>query len=299
MLISVVVPTFNRAKSLEASLSSVLAQTFRDIEVIVVDDASTDETAVILSKISDVRLKVITLTENCGAPNARNIGIRNAGGKYIAFHDSDDVWLPNKLYEQIGLLETGFKAVFCPYLRLKNHDVSLIPDLTCGTQVDLKDLLMKSLVGTPTLIIERSLLEKNKLLFDTSLPRFQDWDFVISVARIVNIGYLNNPLVIAHVSSDSISSNSASKVKALVHIYNKNINEIRQDNYLSWKWKLRLIKSIMYSGTPRKDAKYYRTEVKKISVSEKIIIFCALLLTNIGIKWVINSAINWTKKFRF
>lgn len=279
MLISIIVPTFNRATTLEVSLWSVLSQTHSDIEVIVVDDASTDHTNMILSEIKDNRLKIIRLSENSGAPNARNIGIENASGDYIAFHDSDDVWLPNKLQEQIKFLKTGIRAVFCPYLRIKSNQVSIIPNLLCDQMIKLDDLLMASLIGTPTLIVERALIEQNKLRFDTNLPRFQDWDFVIQISRLTNIGYQAKPLVVANVSEDSISLNSNNKIRALVRIYVKNKDDIRRNFKLSLKWKLRIHRNIIYTKSPRQCAEYYINEVDNIYIIEKnFLLFFTFLL---------------------
>lgn len=269
MLISIIIPTFNRAATLEASLLSVLSQTYSNIEVLVVDDASTDQTINILGEINDRRLKIIRLSENSGAPNARNIGIENASGVYIAFHDSDDVWLPNKLQEQIKILKTGFSAVFCSYLRVKSNQVSIIPKLLCDQTIGLDDLLIASLIGTPTLIVERSLLERYKLRFDTNLPRFQDWDFAIKLSRYTNIGYQAKPLVVANVSEGSISLNSNNKFKALVSIYKKNAVDISNNVKLFLKWKVRIHRSIIDTKNPHQSAKYYIKEVKNIGIIEK------------------------------
>lgn len=272
MLISIIIPTFNRASTLKASLMSVLSQTYSDIEVIVVDDASTDHTTAILSDIDDVRLKIIRLPQNSGAPNARNIGIKNASGEYLAFHDSDDVWLPHKLEEQIEFLGKGFRAVFCPYLRVQHHEVSIIPDLLRDQTIVLDDLLAASLVGTPTLVVERNLIEKNRLLFDNKLPRFQDWDFVIKISRFANIGYQAKPLVVVNVSDNSISQNSDNKFRALLNIYNYNYDDINKRSQLRLKWKIRILKSLTYTNFPYQNAKYYITETKNIYKIEKFFI---------------------------
>lgn len=93
-MISVVLPAYNRRNTVRKAVESVLNQTERDIECIVVDDASTDDTAGVLTEISDSRLRIIRLTENSGACHARNVGVQAAKGEYIAFQDSDAASTP-------------------------------------------------------------------------------------------------------------------------------------------------------------------------------------------------------------
>ena len=104
-MISVIIPTHNREKTIKKSIDSVLCQTYNNIEIIVVDDKSTDNTEEVINSIKDNRIKYIKLDENKGACFARNKGIELAQGKYIAFQDSDDEWLPQKLEIQLRYLE--------------------------------------------------------------------------------------------------------------------------------------------------------------------------------------------------
>jgi len=96
-MISVIMPTYNRARTLKRAIDSVLAQTYSDIELIVVDDCSTDNTKDIVDKYSDERLRYVRLKKNSGACVARNVGIEKAKGEYIAFQDSDDYWEKEKI----------------------------------------------------------------------------------------------------------------------------------------------------------------------------------------------------------
>ena len=98
--ISVIIPTFNRGNLIRNSIKSVLNQTYKNLEVIVVDDGSTDNTKDVVDKLEDERIKYIKLEENKGGSNARNIGIQNSIGKYISFQDSDDIYYPDKLEMQ-------------------------------------------------------------------------------------------------------------------------------------------------------------------------------------------------------
>src|SRR5271165_5200517 len=105
-LVSIILPTFNRATFLARSVVSVLQQDFDDFELLDIDDGSSDNTSEVLKKFSDSdsRLKTITLRRNQGAARARNVGLVNTAGLYIAFQDSDDEWLPRKLGSQVALI---------------------------------------------------------------------------------------------------------------------------------------------------------------------------------------------------
>jgi len=102
--ISVILPTYNRVKTIRYCLDSVLAQTFSPAEIIIIDDCSTDDTVLIVGSYSEPRVRCIVLEKNFGAQAARNRGILEAKGEWIAFHDSDDEWMPDKLERQIQAL---------------------------------------------------------------------------------------------------------------------------------------------------------------------------------------------------
>jgi glycosyltransferase involved in cell wall biosynthesis len=104
--VSVIIPTRNRAELLTRALNSALRQTYPYFEIIIIDDASEDNTAAIVQNFKDERLRYILLKKNMGAAAARNTGIEQAGGEYVAFLDSDDQWHPEKLAHQVGAMES-------------------------------------------------------------------------------------------------------------------------------------------------------------------------------------------------
>ena len=104
-LISVIIPTYNRRDKVTYAVKSVLDQTYSNIEVIIIDDASTDNTEAEIKKIKDDRIRYIYLEKNHGAAGARNVGIKEANGTYIAFQDSDDIWEKNYKCRLIKWLE--------------------------------------------------------------------------------------------------------------------------------------------------------------------------------------------------
>ena len=112
-LISVIIPTYNRAHLIKRSAQSVLNQTYKNLELIIVDDGSTDNTKEVIDSLNDERI-VYVKQENHGVSSARNTGINVANGKYIAFQDSDDIWHSDKLEKQINTLkQNNADIVFC------------------------------------------------------------------------------------------------------------------------------------------------------------------------------------------
>ncbi|MFI5323865.1 MAG: glycosyltransferase family 2 protein, partial [Thermodesulfobacteriota bacterium] len=113
--VSVIIPTYNRLILLKNSVSSVLSQTYRDFELLVIDDCSTDDTYDEMAKIADKRVRYIKNTSNKGISATRNIALSNTNGKYIAFLDDDDEWMPDKLEKQLNIIENSSKGLGCVY----------------------------------------------------------------------------------------------------------------------------------------------------------------------------------------
>ena len=110
----IIIPTYNRGNLIRNSIISVLNQSYKNLEVIIVDDGSTDNTSSEINKIKDDRVRYIKLPENTGGSNARNIGIKNAVGKFISFQDSDDRFYPEKLEKQIkNIINKNSNLDFC------------------------------------------------------------------------------------------------------------------------------------------------------------------------------------------
>lgn len=122
MLVSVVIPTYNSGRFVAESIRSVLAQTVSDLEVIVVDDGSTDDTSTVLKSITDRRVKVVK-TENRGMGAARGEGLRHAQGQFIAFNDADDLWRPQKLEKQLAIMECepDVGVIFTDFVRFSKE----------------------------------------------------------------------------------------------------------------------------------------------------------------------------------
>ena len=218
--ISVVIPSYNRRDKLPACLLSVLGQTYSNIEVIVVDDASTDGTEKLFETVSDPRVKYFRYEPNQGACHARNYGAERATGEYIAFQDSDDTWHPEKLARQMELLETsGADLCFCGMNRIAHDGTSYyFPVHDFHAEKALEEFLAENRAGTQTMLMRRAVWEQ--LRFDESFRRYQDWDFAIRAAAQFRLCYLPEALADSEVGGDSISF-AVKSYPALVHLYTK------------------------------------------------------------------------------
>lgn len=237
-LVSVVIPVYNRENTIKRAIDSVLYQTYSNIEVIVIDDCSTDNSVKIVNEYKDKRVRVICQKQHGGANKARNIGIVNANGEYIAFQDSDDEWLPDKLYLQTELMKArGFLACYCPYYLYEKEVVFPVPyDYTNFEkyQENLHEILsLHNVVGTSTLIIRRELLDLlGNQYFDEEIFRWQDYEFIIRIAKCTDIGYVSEPLVNAYRVENSITSDRRKLYEAVSQIIKKHEDFISIKSFL-------------------------------------------------------------------
>lgn len=225
-MVSVIIPAYNRENTIERAVMSVLNQTYKDLELIVVDDCSKDNTVEVLKSIKDDRLKIIELEKNSGACVARNVGIENAQGDYIAFQDSDDEWLLDKLEKQMAIFEKEkVDLVFCAFNRFGLGEDLTYPKLPEGI-VERKVLLEDSRISTQTLIGKKECFENIK--FDPEMPRLQDYDITIRLSKKYRIYFVNQPLVNMYVQNDSISKNNDKLLKAESMILSKYKDDVEK-----------------------------------------------------------------------
>ncbi len=202
-LISVVIPTYNRRDKLPACIASVLAQTYRNIEVIVVDDASTDGTERLFDCGTDPRVHYVRYGDNRGACYARNLGAQQARGSILAFQDSDDLWHPDKLQKQYDLLTaTGADLCYCGMNRIAANGSSFYyPVHAPHPGRALEDFLAENRAGTQTMLMHRAVWEAVR--FDETIRRYQDWDFAIRAAERFRLVYWWSPRSAATASPPS------------------------------------------------------------------------------------------------
>ncbi|ATA18624.1 glycosyltransferase involved in cell wall biosynthesis [Gibbsiella quercinecans] len=200
-LISVVIPTFNRASIILKTVNSVLAQSYKNIEVLVVDDGSLDGTEKVIANIKDSRLKFIPLVENSGGTKPRNIGIEQSRGEYIAFLDSDDEWHSRKLELQLKFfLENKIdnQNQVCMTAKINRRpegDYVRRNKPYKGYDSIMEYILLGNDFQTSTLLCDANIAKKS--LFSASLRKHQDWDFALRLEENgANFIYFDEPLTI-------------------------------------------------------------------------------------------------------
>jgi len=217
-LVSVIIPAYNNEKHIGEAIDSVLRQDYSPLEIIVVDDGSTDRTPMI---VSDYGNRVVLLQqENQGSAVARNLGIKAARGRYIAFLDADDVWWKHKIRYQVAeLRHNGHSMAYSRFIwwepdangqySIADNEFELEsnPRLSSGlisTGWIYTDLLLDCIVWTSTVIVEKTALEAVGL-FDPSLRKGQDYDLWLKLARSIEMLGLEQPTALYRRHSGSIT----------------------------------------------------------------------------------------------
>lgn len=203
-LVSVILPTYDRAALLPRSIGSVLAQSDGDLELIVVDDGSEDETAAVVAGFADPRVRYVKLPQNRGLPAARNAGLAQARGDYVAFQDSDDEWHGEKLARQRRALAAHPEAAIvysdmhrvCADGRVLYHRS---PTIVRGRLIDPDTRYWQGyMLAMQPVLMRRECLED--LRFDERLIRFEDLDLHLRLARRYQFIHMPEPLVDYHES---------------------------------------------------------------------------------------------------
>lgn len=229
-IISVIVTTFNRSNFLMKTISSILDQTFNDFELIIVNDGSTDNTVEMVKSIDDERVRVISI-ENCGLPaKVRNIGIKNAKGKFIAFCDDDDYWDPFKLGKQLKHFED--ETVVGVGSQMKYFgEVDLFRDKRCNKDLYcyFNDVLDNNIFPLSSIVIRN-----NNFKFDENpeLRYVEDYDFLLNILRLPSrrLKFLKEPLVYYRIHSQNSSRQIYNVLKAnlVIKKYSSRINFIQK-----------------------------------------------------------------------
>ena len=235
--ISVVLPTYNRSKVLGRAIRSVLQQSFRDFELIVVDDGSTDDTEEVVRAFSDERVIYIRQTNNAGASAARNVGIQHAKAHLVAFQDSDDEWLSDKLKQQYELIDDNASPeigiVYTGFVYYTDRTAHYIPEKnTKQISGNITDsVITKNFVSTQTMMIKKAHLIALGG-FDEELAKFEDWDLVLRLTGITTFAAVDTPQVIVNFTPNSISSYEVrydlKEAYSTKHIVEKNIELFRK-----------------------------------------------------------------------
>ena len=214
-LVSIIIPTYNRANFLKITLESIRGQTFQDFEIIVVDDGTPNDAN---EQLCQTFSKVLYIKiENSGGPaKPRNIGIQNANGKYLAFVDDDDLWLPEKLAQQVAILEGnldfGLVHGCCQIIDEKGNIKPEIIGRPGSPDVKHGDVSMQMIgnwgVMMPTSFVRKKVIDKVGFFNENMPPAGEDMEYWTRCSFETKFYYLDEPLVLYRIHHGNISSNS-------------------------------------------------------------------------------------------
>lgn len=222
-LVSVITPVYNAERFLENTLQSVIDQTYKNIEIVLVDDCSKDKSAKIIERFMSEGIQISYHLQdlNRGAGAARNKALELARGQYVAFLDSDDVWLPQKIEQQIALMkekQTGFSYAAIEMIDENGKQIKSKRNIkeTC----DYKYLLHNTIIATSSVVIDRSILGDFRMPLRRGGQDYATW---LMLLRNGEIAYgINDVLCQYRVASGSLSSN---KFKSIRQVWEIQIEE--------------------------------------------------------------------------
>ncbi|MGH8506141.1 MAG: glycosyltransferase family 2 protein [Stenotrophobium sp.] len=222
--ISVILPTLNRADLLPRAIGSVLGQTFRDLELLVIDDGSTEDIAAVIAAFNDPRARVIRHPQCLGVAAARNTGLHAARGEYLAFQDSDDEWRLDKLEQQLQQLDSAGPSVglvISGLLRLRpDGGVWSYPEAALAAayaQAPLMAAREYAVAFTQTWLLRRTVIEQLGG-FDPALRVWEDWDLLLRICDKTGVRLESVPQVVSYITGDSLTADIPQRVLALTRM---------------------------------------------------------------------------------
>ena len=216
--ISIVVPAYNAAEFIRETLEHAIAQTYENIEILVIDDGSVDETSKIAESFGDV-VRVIR-TENRGVAKARNTGIEAATGEFIAFLDADDIWEPEKLRYQVEAVDDDHRLIYTNTVSfgtqsLSNMNIAANELLPSG---DIRArLIQRNFISTSTVLLDRDIAVRIGG-FNPDIPVCDDWDAWLRALCLTHAKYIDRPLVRYRIHPFSLGSNTKKRIAGSVQV---------------------------------------------------------------------------------
>ncbi len=273
--VSVVIPTYQAKDDVKKAINSVLNQTFRNYEVIVIDDGSTDSTRQVLRSYGS-RIRFFG-EQHKGVSAARNRGIRASKGEYIAFLDSDDTWLPSKLALQVEILDThpeiGF--IFCDVAFMANEKIlNATVFKSRGKPYSgsiYKQVISKNFISTSAMIVRKKCFDRVGL-FDELLQVSEDHDMWIRLARYFKADYVDKPLVVGRIRKKSLSRDEIRLQEGNIKLLKKTLKDdssLLNDRDLLEKAFFPLIKRLGFLYLKKGENKKARAFFKKYAVLKR------------------------------
>ncbi len=276
LLVSAIITTHNRRKDLEDALQSVLNQTYKNLECIVIDDASNDDTSEFMEKIAasnkQVRYIYIPKSESKGGNYARNTGIKNARGDLIAFLDDDDLWLTDKIEKQVKCLQQHpeCELVYCHRIREINRSFAYIPKYNDNLSGDMHERIFTQIpCSTSTIVCTKRILESVGM-FDESVRFWQEYELLMRISQKTQFAVVNEPLVIYrcdYCDNARLTNKYDEWVKSVDFIYKKHNDKIQNLDESIQKQMKNLFKrdavTRLFASGKRKQAKLMLRDIAK------------------------------------
>ncbi|MDR2038507.1 MAG: glycosyltransferase [Bacteroidales bacterium] len=258
-LISVVIPVYNRSEALKATLRSIINQTYKNIEIIVVDDGSEEDIQTLIKAINDSRLVYYRL-EHTNANIARNYGILKSRGKYIAMIDSDDIWHSDHLEDSIRFITNNKVEGIYGGLYLKNRNsnniIKVIKVRLPYSTESMIDYLLKTVYGAQTSTLFMTSESVRKIMWDPNLNRHQDYDFVIRYSKVFKF-LPKDGITVDYVFSPKKNID----FKSCINMISANKKDIDPQLYNSYH--LSMLKSAIQQQADKKIINHYKKHAVK------------------------------------
>lgn len=230
-LVSIIIPTFNRAKYISKAINSCLNQTYENIEIIIVDDCSTQNYKIVLEKLKDKRIRYFKNSQNKGGCYSRNRGIEESRGKFINFLDDDDTLHPEKIKLQIQQFNdskiNNLGVVTCD-VKYNRKDISTIKKNRGRGNIYVNLLKSYCVFATHSMLIKREVF--NSVKYDLKLQSSQEYDLMIQMSRKFNFDYVPKILAYVYESENQISFNFDKKIHGTRYLYTKHLKEFKRNN---------------------------------------------------------------------
>ncbi len=283
-IVSVILPTYNRKKLLGRSVQSVLNQTYQDFELIIIDDGSTDDTGKVVKNFNCEIIKYIRHDKNRGLPAARNTGIRVAKGDYIAFQDSDDEWMPDKLEKQVRAFETASPAVGIVYTGryriINNKKYYAPPTKLTPKDGDLSCSLLRACWMPPQATLIKRECFKGVGMFNERFRALEDWELFLRMSKYYQFKFIDEPLVILYRQPDSITANQSARIKASKQILKAFFDDFEKDKTVLARRYFSLGHLLCSNGKQSEGWNYFVRSLKAYPLDIRVI--GALLVSLLG-----------------
>ena len=221
-LVSIITPAYNSEKYLAETIESVLNQTYKNWEMIIIDDCSTDKTSKLVNDyiLADSRIKLVSLNKNGGVSNARNIGLSKARGAFVAFLDSDDIWVKNKLETQILFMKKNdYYITYSSYAKFITTPQEVESVISVPKKMKKNDILKNTIIGCLTVVIN---IEEVGTIEMPNISHAEDQCTWISVLERGYVAYgINDVLAYYRINSTSLSGNKVSAAKKQWNVYRR------------------------------------------------------------------------------